>query len=383
MKERERETGSSEDQKDVWAQHRSPSDLLIFLFLPLALLSCAPNRGVAYDRAYAEAARAEGAGRLAEAVEDYDRAATQATRPRDRDRARWSAADVLSRANRVADAVARLDAMATQDGSEYQAEAAYRAAALRIDHGDADRGWRDMERVPRRFPAHGVAHVAVRRLAQHADEQGPQAGLAELTALGRDLDKTELVELITFLSAEHIETLGQDVAARDAYLRIADRWPYPYGAFFDDALWHASQLDEKLGRPQAAADDLERLVAQRETTSLMGSYERAKYVPSMLRLGELYAGPLHDRAKARDAYHRLYAEYTHSTKRDAALWHEAALWREDGDARTACDRLATLVHEFPDSRYVPCATAHCPGLERPAKSGAPKECREYIGGTKR
>jgi hypothetical protein len=235
-----------------------------------------------------------------------------------------------------------------------------------------------MEQVPRRFPAHGVGHVAVRRLVMHADEQGQRAALAELSALERDLGKTELVELVAFLSAQHLEALGDDTAARDAYLRIAGRWPYPYGAFFDDALWRASVLDEKLGRAQAAADDLERLVVERETTSIVGSYERARYVPSMLRLGELYAGPLHDRAKARDAYHRLYAQYLHSTKRDAALWHEAVLWREDGDAKTACDRLSTLVHEFPDSRYVPCATSQCQGLERPAKSGAPKECRDYI-----
>ena len=153
----------------------------------------------------------------------------------------------------------------------------------------------------------------------HADEQGPKAALAELAALEHDLAKTELVELVAFLSAQHLEAMGDDASARDAFLRIADRWPYPYGAFFDDALWRVSFLDEKLGRAQAAADDLERLVAERETTTIVGSYERARYVPSMLRLGELYAGPLHDRVKARDAYHRLYVQYAHSTKRDAAL----------------------------------------------------------------
>jgi hypothetical protein len=218
----------------------------------------------------------------------------------------------------------------------------------------------------------------VRRLVAHADAQSPSSAAAELAGLARDLETTELVELVTFLSAEHVEAGGDATAARDAYLRIADRWPYPYGAFFDDALWHASALDEKLGRAQAAADDLERLVAERETTTILGSYERARYVPSMLRLGELYAGPLHDRAKAKATYHRLYTDYAHSSKRDAALWHEAALWREDGDAKAACDRLATLVHDFPDSRYVPCATAACPGLARPSASGAPAACHDYI-----
>jgi len=345
--------------------------------LAAILLSCGGGPSP-YDRTYAEAARAESAGRLAEAADDYERAATQAARPRDCDRARWAAIDVMVHAGRVADAVARLDALAQDATSIYQAEAAYRAAELRIEHGDPERGWRDMEQIPRRFPTHGVAHVAVRRLVAHADEKGASAALEELHALEHDLARTELVELVAFLSGEHLEALGDEEAARDAYLRIVDRWPYPYGAFFDDALWHASLLDEKLGRAQAAADDLERLVAVRETTTIMGSYEKARYVPAMLRLAELYDTKLHDRARARATYHRLYTDFAHSTKRDEALWREAALWREDGDARTACDRLATLVHEFPDSRYVPCATAACPGLARPDKSGAPASCHAYV-----
>jgi len=342
------------------------------------MTACAPSRGAAYDRAMAEAARAESAGRLDEAVQGYERAEASAERPRDRDQARWDAADVLAREGHVAQAVERFDAMARDAASGHQAEAAYRAALLRIEHGDADRGWRDLEQVPRRFPTHGIAHVAVRKLVAHADDGGPSAALDELQALQRDVGSTGLGPLVAFLSAEHLEAMHDDAAARDAYLRIADRWPYPFGAFFDDALWHASLLDEKLGRYQAAIDDLERLVSVRETTTLMGSYERALYVPSMLRIGELYSERLHDRARAREAYHRLYTGFAHSTKRDEALWLEAALWREDGDDKTACDRLGTLVRQFPDSRYVPCAALRCPGLERPRTSDAPRRCHAYI-----
>jgi tetratricopeptide (TPR) repeat protein len=351
----------------------------VALTLALAMAACGgPSRGAAYDRAYAEAQRAESAGRLDEAMAAYDHAAEAAKRPRDRDQARWSAADVLSRAGRVSDAVARLDTMAADATSEHQAEALYRAALLRIEHGEADRGWRDLEQVPRRFPSHGVAHVAVRRLVEHADADSPRAGLEELHALAHDLDKTELEQLVAYLSARHVEELGDDATALTAYRSIADRWPYPHGSFFDDALWFASLLDEKAGRTQAAVDDLERLVAVRETTGLMGSYERARYVPSMLRIASLYAGPLHDHERARATYHRLYTDYKHSTMRARALWQEASLWRQDGDAGKACDRLGTLVHEFPDSRYVPCATEACPGVQRPSSSGAPRECRAYI-----
>jgi len=88
-------------------------------------LGCAPSRGAAYDRADSAAERAESAGRLAEAADAYDRAVTAARRRRDRDQAAWSAADVLSRAGRMGDAVTRLDLQASDFSSEHQAEAAY------------------------------------------------------------------------------------------------------------------------------------------------------------------------------------------------------------------------------------------------------------------
>jgi outer membrane protein assembly factor BamD (BamD/ComL family) len=349
---------------------------------------CALSHGAAYDAAVESAARNEGAGRFAAAAADYDKAAAAAltydkavsgsTRERDHDEALWDAAAATARAGDVAGATSRFEALAGDGASEHQAEAALRLAILRIDSGDADRGWQDMEQIPRRFPTHGVAHVAVRKLVQHADEQGPRAGLDEVHALERDLEATELVQLLAYLDAVHVETLGDDHAARDAYGRIADRWPYPFGSFFDDALWHASLIDEKFGLYQAAIDDLERLLRQRETTSIVGSYERPKFVPAMLRVGELYRDRLHDRAKAREAFHRFYVDFAHSALRDRALWLEASLWREDGDADTACGRLATLVGQFPDSRYVPCAIAQCPGLARPRASVAPRDCHEYI-----
>jgi tetratricopeptide (TPR) repeat protein len=344
----------------------------------LGLAACAPARGAAYESAFAEALRAEGAGRFAEAMTKYDVAARVATRSRDRDQARWDAAEMDVRAASYADALTRLDGIAADAASEHQAEAAYHSAQLRIEHGEPESGWRSMEQVPRRFASHGVANVAIRRLVAHADEQGPRAGLAEIQSLDRDLEATDLAQLLSFLEAGHLEQIGDDPGARGAYERIADRWPYPFGGFFDDALWQASLLDEKAGRYEGAIADLERMVKERETTTIMGTYERPKYVPAMLRIGVLYRDRLHDHAKARSAFHRLYTDFANSAARDDALWLEASLWREDGDAVTACRRLSNLVHEFPDSRYVPCATEDCAGLERPAKSAAPRECHPYI-----
>jgi hypothetical protein len=354
------------------------SSLSLLAGLAALSLSCGPSGPTAYQLSFADGQRAESSGRFVEAAHRYDEAAQAATRPRDRDEARWDGAQLLARAGLWNEAVGRYDAIAADGSSEHQAEAAYRAALARIEHGDADRGWREMEQVPRRFPSHGVAHVAVRKLVERADAQGTQAGLEVLHALERDLGSSEVASLIAYLEAEHTEALGDAQSARDAYVRIADRWPYPFGGFFDDSLWHASLLDEKLGRPREAVDDLERMLKERETTTLVGSYERPKYVPAAMRVGVLYRDVLHDHPAARAAFHRLYSDFAHSTMRDDALWLEAGVARDDGDTSGACDALGKLVGEFPDSRYVPCAVSQCPGVARPQKSGAPKECHAYL-----
>jgi tetratricopeptide (TPR) repeat protein len=356
---------------------RSPA-LVGLAALALASGACEPAYGEAYVLAFAEASRAEGAGRLAEAVRAYDKAGEVAVRARDRDEARWDAAETVAREGHIEDARRRFAAIAGDPRSEHEAEAAYRIALLEIESGDAEQGWSDLDEVARRYPSHGVAHIAVRHLVDHADEQGPQASLDELRSLEHALDPTELAPLVAFLIARHLEAIGDDVAALSAYRRIADRWPYPFGAFFDDALWYASFVDDKLGHPQAAIDDLERLLRERETTFIVGSYERARYAPALMRVGELYRDRLHDDAKARAAFHRLYSEFANSTMRDDALWQEAALWHQDGDVRTACERLGTLVKTFPDSRYVPCAIQQCVDLRRPSASVAPTECRAYL-----
>lgn len=339
---------------------------------------CAPVRGQAFEVAFAEASRDEGAGRFAEAAAAYNRAAAAARRQRDRDQAKWDAAVLVARTGPLADALARLDDIAS-DAREHAAEAALRAAELRIEQGDAATGWERMRQVAVQFPQHGVAHIAVRRLVEHARESGGEQGaLDELHALDVVAGSTEVGPLIAFLTAESIEARGDDAGALAAYLRIADRWPYPFGAFWDDSLWRASLLHEKLGQPRAAVDDLERMVKERETTNIVGTYERPKYVPAMLRIGALWQGPLHDPGKARDAYHRLYSQFANSTSRDDALWLEASSWKDEGRADRACGLLSTLVHEFPDSRYVPCAVESCSSLARPDKSKAPRECHPYI-----
>jgi TolA-binding protein len=213
-------------------------------------------------------------------------------------------------------------------------------------------------------------------VVRHKDETN--GGLAYLGALAPRVDATELAQDVAYLRAGHLAEAGETAAARDAYLALADRWRYPFGALWDDALYRASEMEEKLGRHREAIAVLERMLKEREPSVSMGSYERPKYTPALMRIAKLYQERLQDRTNARAAYHRLYTDFTHSPMRDDALWREAELWRSDGKNGEACDVLRTLAGDFPDSRYVPCIVERCPGVRRADKSKAPATCHPYI-----
>ncbi len=356
---------------------------LAAIFLASALASgaagCAPDRGSAYTHALAEARRAETAGRWDEAAARYDAAATEAKVPRDALHARYLAALMLARGDERALAVRRLDAIAAaRPAQPDSASAAMRAADLRLRAGD-ESGWPRLEALVRAFPTSGVARPALHRLLRHDDETaGPAAAIVRARALQAALAETELGETLAYEIALRLATTGSLEAAREAFVDVATRWPYPGGSLFDDALYRASELDEKLGRFDDAAKDLERMLGEREVARLSGSYQRPRYGPALLRLGVLYRDRLKDKERARQAFHRLYTDFTTSPLRDDALWQEAELWREDGDTGAACERLAALAEDVPDSRYVPCAMQMCPRVKRAAKSKAPAECRAYI-----
>ena len=346
--------------------------------------ACAPNRGATFPRAFAEAERAETAGLYAEAAKKYDDAARAAKLARDRDHARYLAGIMMLRDRNVRDGVARLDQVASASPpSEDSAEAAYRAAEARIESGDAaeaERGWRDMAEVLFRFPAHGIAHSAVRRILLDKDvKDGKRASLEYLDHLLRGpLGQSDLAELLSYEAAERMAETGDTERAHDAFLAVATRWPYPFGALWDNALYRASEMDDALGRYAHAIVDLERMIREHESTSLVGSYTRPKMSPGLFRIGVLYGFRMHDHARARAAFQRLHDEFATSKLRPDALWLEARLWDEDGNATSACDTLARLTTEFPDSRYVPCAIEKCPAVKRANKSKAPTSCHPYL-----
>lgn len=349
------------------------------ILFALLFAACAPNRGDAFEKSMAEARRAYHAGRFDEAATRYDQAAKTANLPRDAVHARYEAALARLRSGDVAHATAELRAIASlSPPAEDSASAAFKLAELTLATHEAA-GYGELEAVATRFPENGVARLALLRVLRREDEkEGAEKTLAHLERIAPSVRDTTLEQTVLFERAKRLATLDRSKDARDGYIAIADRWPYPFGVYFDDALYGAGEMALKLGQPEEAIALWERLLSKRETSSFIGSYERPKYVPAILKIAQVSEHQLHDRKRAKEALHRLYADFKTSTLRDDALWREAELWRKDGDTSTACDRLDTLASDFPDSRYVPCAIERCPGVKRASKSKAPKTCHPYL-----
>ena len=350
------------------------------LFSSLALVAaCGHAPASSYQVAFATGERAEGSGRYAEAAHDFDEAARVAPNAREKSHAEVAAAQVLIRSGDKASGAAKLRAIANASPpSEHSGEAAYEIANLEISENDAN-GYVDLEKSMTRFPNEGLAHRALERLAAHIDEtSGVPATIAWLEKIAPTFEQTELVQAVAYETAKRVESTGNLADARARYVAIAARWPYPHGAYWDNSLFRASAIDEKNGHFDDAIGLLEEMLRQRETASMLGSYERPMYEPAAWHIAEIYRDELHDSNKARAAFHRIYTEFTTSLKRDDALWEESKISRKQNDASSSCATLSTLVNHFADSRYVSCATAICSDISRPSKSKSPKECPNYI-----
>ncbi len=348
---------------------------LLLAALGPACLGCAPDLGDAYVAAFAAGERAFHAGRFVEAAAAWDGAAAKAKRVKDRDEARFLEARAFERAAQWPDARATYQRLAADspDGPR-TGRAIFELAALEIDHGDAAKGWTMLDDAARRFPGHGLAHPALHRLLLHAEDTGGEAAvLAFLDAHEPVFRGTEQDEVIGYERGRSLERAERRREAHDAFLASARRHPYPHGGLTDDALWHAAAIDDEDGRGGEAITHLRELLAPREPSGPWVSYERPRYSEAQLHIAEIYRDKLKDHASARREFDKLYAQHRTTIKRDDAVWAEARLARQDGDAAAACTLAKRLVDDLPESRYVRCVHELCPALPPAARA-----CADYI-----
>jgi tetratricopeptide (TPR) repeat protein len=330
--------------------------------------------GDAFTRAKAAGDDAYSSGRFEEAAREYDAAAGASLRATDRAEALYLGAVAYQRErswDKARAAYARL--MKEEAGSQRARRATFDVAAMEIEAGNRNKGYEMLREAMMKYPDDGLARRALVRYLEYLDQNGSDV-LGWLGGAAPTLAATELDENVLYAIAQRQEKAGDLERARASYVACAERHPYPQGSLFDDALWHASLLDEKLGHPERAIDDLEQMLRVREPSSLTGSYERPRFAPARFRTAVLYRDALGNHAEARRQFHALYVNHPTSILRDDALWEEAKLALADGDGREACALTAILAKDFPASRYAPCSRALCP-TATPAPGA---RCHEYV-----
>ena len=225
-----------------------------------------------------------------------------------------------------------------------------------------------------RNPNSGLARNALTEHLEYLRQHGGSAEvLSYLTTESQALGTTELGEALAYRRARELDDAGRVAEARDAYLDCATRFPYPKGAYWDDALFHAAEKELSLASPDRALADLRRMLAEQESASVNGSYQRGRYAEAQLKIAEIYRDALHDPLQARRELRKVWENHPTSRVVDDALFQEALLARSAGDEAGTCAPLAIIVQRLPDSRYVPCAHLLCGAL--PA---SPHDCHDYI-----
>lgn len=352
-----------------------PGALSLSALSLLALLACGSPPPAAYVQETERAQAARVKGEHASAARHYERAAALASRPRDAEEARYRAADSYARAGDTARAEALYTTLAAQGpDAGRQARADFALANLLRQTGREPEGQARLAAAIRRQPNSGLARSA---LSQHLDYLREQGGservLAYLADESRALGSSELGETIAYRRARELDEAGKPAEARDAYLACAASYPYPRGAYWDDALFRAAEKELALAAPRNALQHLQRMLAEQESAVITGSYERGRYAEAQLKIAEIYRDQMHDPVRARRELRRVWQNHGKSRLVDDALFQEALLARAAGDAAGTCAPLTIIVRQLPDSRYAACAHLLCGTL---AATGA--SCHDYI-----
>lgn len=347
------------------------------IVLACALSACGPSLAEVYERSFAAGQRAYHAGRYEEAARNFEQAAQKAPRVKDRDEALFQVARMHEKRGAYTEARNAYERVTkTSPDGPRAARAAYDMALVEVDHGDAERGYALLLDATYKYPRHGSARRALHRLVEHQqDLGGDEAVLAWLDGPGRTLRGSDLDQQLDYERALALDRMGKTADARDLLVKTAKDHPYPFGGLTDDALWHASLAEEKLGRYDAAIAHLRTLLEAREASRMTGSYERPRYSPAQMRIAELYRDKLQDHRSARKEFHAVYTGHPTSLLRDDALWAEAVLAHADGDESEACSLVTTLRKEFADSRFSRCTHLVCDSVKPGVKE---RPCANYI-----
>jgi tetratricopeptide (TPR) repeat protein len=238
------------------------------------------------------------------------------------------------------------------------------AAGLRLELGEARRGYDLYWRALLEYPDEAAAEDALRHVLADGRRRDPRQLYGVLRDLYARLGGSAVGDNLLWAMAE---LAREELADPGAAIEAADRLvaQYPTSPLRDDAAFLAARLARARQDPEGAAKRLRALLASREKSLIVGSYHSVHLDDAQLELALILRDDL---ARPRDALAelaRLEKHYPDSVLRDDALYETAVTRAALGDRAGACRALADLKRRFPDSKH---------GLERAPALGAKLGC---------
>jgi tetratricopeptide (TPR) repeat protein len=262
-------------------------------------------------------------------------------------------AEVLEHAGRIPAAIETYLAIPARvpDDAATCAIAMQRAGELQLQTGQVVPAWTSLWRVVTDWPDEGPASDALRVLLRDGRTRDPRALADQMAKVLTALAETGVADNLVWSLADLTEhELANPAAARSLYDRIPV--DYPKSGLRDDARWNAARISRAIGDPKGAVQRLRGLLATREVALGPGSYFSIWLDDAQLELGRVLRDDLHDLPGAIAAFEKLPKNYPASILKDDALFELAVTQKAAGNQAKACEAIAKLVKDSPDSKYV-------------------------------
>ncbi len=168
--------------------------------------------------------------------------------------------------------------------------ACYDYARLHFDMARVTEGREIMTRTLTRFPNDGLAQSGVKRIARsYLDEDDVGGGVAALEKLAVAVEDTELHDTVLFEIARlqrFAELADDEIDTLERLIATYNRWK---SQLWDDAVWRLAALYQAKGDAATEQKLLIKLLDEKESSWLLGSYTSPFHDDALLRLGELFA----------------------------------------------------------------------------------------------
>lgn len=327
--------------------------VVLALALGLFAVGCVPTiskqRGEAHLNALAEAEAHQHHGRLAEAAAAYRDAAEKAERRVDRDECLYRESRVYARMGEFQKAIELCDQLAEiEPMARRTLRAKLDASRYRLLGDDADeikKAEKTLRNLITEHPDSAASRSALRMLAvRHIDDvEDKEEGLAWLESLLEEVRNESIGEPMMNIQAELLLKLGRRDEAIGILESQVEKYPYPEGRRWDDALYRLAELAVEDKNPKKAIAFLEQMIEVHESSYIIGSYTRPMFSKAALKIARIYRDELNDPKSAIKAYAHVRSEFPMSLSVDDALAEEAELRLAQGDRAAGCDLLREVI----------------------------------------